>query len=331
MSAAWLRRREFVTLISGGAVWPFAARAQQSTKIPRVGVLWHAGSAEAEQPYFEALQKGFEELGYVDGQNIRMLHRFPNEKPELFASMAAELVSLRPDVLVGVTQGAYALKAATSSIPIVFTLSFDPLETKPVDSLSKPSGNATGVAGVTSIVIKKRFQLLAEIIPNASRLGVLISTVDPGADTFRKRTLEAAKELGITIDLFEVGADADFEPLTKYMVSSGVQGLVVVASGLFFRSREMLLNLANENRLPTCAWSKEMLAAGALMYYGTDLSDMAKRAAPYVVKILKGAKPSDLPVEEPTRFTFGINLKTARLIGVDIPSGIYVRVDEVIE
>jgi putative ABC transport system substrate-binding protein len=326
-----MRRREFGTLVGGVVAWPLVARAEQSAKAPTIGVLWHAGSAEAEQPYFGALQKGFENLGYVDGQNIHMLHRFPDEKPELFASMAAELVSLHPDVLVGVTRGAYALKAATNSIPIVFTLVFDALDTKLVDSLSKPGGNATGLSGLTFSVTKKRLQLLSEIVPNASRLGMLISTVDPGADLFRKAGMESAKEMGFAIELFEASADADFEPVMKGMIGSQIQGLAVAAAGLFFRSREPLMRLLNANRIPTCAWSKEMLVAGALMYYGADLSDMVRRVATYVDRILKGAKPADLPVEEPTRYAFGINLKTAKSIGIDIPSSMYVRVDEVIE
>jgi putative ABC transport system substrate-binding protein len=232
---------------------------------------------------------------------------------------------------VGFTGSAYALQAATKSVPIVFTLIFDAVDTKLVDSLSKPGGNLTGVSVSTFSLVKKRLQLLTQIVPSVSRVALLISAVDMGAAQFRKAGFEIAKEMGLALQVFEASQASDFEPLFDRMKSTGCEALVLASSAFFFYSREALLALANARRMPTCVWSKEMLAAGALMYYGADLADMVRRAAPYAVKILKGAKPSDLPVEEPTTYRFGVNMKTARAIGIEIPAQVSMLLDEVIE
>jgi len=324
-------RRDVIKFVGGGLAWPISARAQSSARIPTIGVLWHAGSADQEEPYFGALRRGLEELGYVDGRSVHMLHRFPNEKDELFRSMAAELVASNPDVLVGAAGGASFLKAATSTIPIVFMLVVDALEIKLVDSLSRPGGNLTGPSLSTFALVQKRFQLLRDIIPNISKVGLLISANEPGTPFAEKVVRDITRSMGLVLGLYEVRRPEDLEPLFREMVGAQIEGLVLSGSGLLYQQREVIFRLAIANRLPTVSWSKETLVSGALISYGADLVELVRHAAPYIDKILRGAKPSELPVEEPTSYNYGVNLKTAKLIGIDLPQSVYARADELIE
>jgi putative tryptophan/tyrosine transport system substrate-binding protein len=328
-----LKRRDFITLLGAAAAWPVAARAQNAKRRPRVGVLWHAANAEEEGPYFNALAEGFAALGYVDGHTITLHHRFPNETPELFQRMAADLVALKIDVLVSVGNVAspYA-RNATETIPVVFILVADPIGSKLVDSLARPSGNVTGLTNFVSDVVGRRLQVLKELIPELSRVGQL---VNPNAgDAARlniELTREAAARLGFAVQLFEGRSLGELDRVFNAMAAAGVQAVTVNPEGLAFQARELIAKLALAHRLALCAYSRETFEPGALMSYGTDHLAICRRAAVYVDRILKGTKPSDLPVEGPTKFELLINLKTARAIGLDISPLMLARADEVIE
>jgi ABC-type uncharacterized transport system substrate-binding protein len=328
------KRRDFITLLGGAvAAWPLAARGQNVNRRPRVGVLWHAANAEEEGPYFKALVEGFATLGYVDGHTITLHHRFPNETPELFQLMAADLVAfLKIDVLVSVGNVAspYA-RNATETIPVVFILVADPIGGKLVDSLARPSGNVTGLTNFVSDVVGRRLQLLKELIPELSRVGQLVNPNAAAARLNIELTREAAARLGFAVQLFEARSVEELERAFDAMAAAGMQAVTVNPEGLAFQARELIAKLALARRLALCAYSRETFEPGAFMSYGTDHLAICRRAAVYVDRILKGTKPSDLPVEGPTKFEFLINLKTARAVGLDIPPMLLARADEVIE
>jgi ABC-type uncharacterized transport system substrate-binding protein len=328
-----MKRREFITLLGGAAAaWPLAAHAQRAGKIPTVGVLWHAGSAEEEGPYFKALLEGFRDLGYLDGQNIKLEHRFPNEMHEQFRTMAAELVALKVDVLVTVgTASAPYARNATTTIPVVFTLVTDPVATRLVESLARPGGNVTGFSTYGAQLTGKRFQLIKEIVPGLSRVALLVNPNEQPSRLHVEEGRAAAGELGLDLRIFEVRSLDELEPAFEAMAKDGIQATILGSGSLLFQGKETIAKLALAARLPTCAWSKETLQAGALAAYGPDYPAVVRRASVYVDKILKGAKPSDLPVEQPTKFQLLINLKTAKALGLEIPAMLLARADEVIE
>jgi putative tryptophan/tyrosine transport system substrate-binding protein len=328
-----MRRREFVALLGGAAAaWPFAARAQHAAGIPTVGVLWHAGNAGEEQPYFDALVRGFKDLGYVEGRNIRFEHRFPNETPDRFRDMAAELVALKVDVIitVGNITAPYA-KNATAVIPIVFLFVADPVGLKLVDSLSRPGGNITGLSILATDLIGKRFELLRDIVPQLSRVALLLNPAEPSSGQYRKEAQAAAAALGLTVLTFEMRSLGEMETVFEQMAQAGVQALTLGPGGLIFQGRTVLQKLALAHGLPTCGWSRETLVSGLLISYGPDQAEMAHHVPVYVDKILRGAKPADLPVEQPTRFQLLVNLKTAKALNISLPGSFLVRADEVIE
>jgi putative ABC transport system substrate-binding protein len=327
-----MRRREFITLVGGVAVaWPLAARAQ-ARKTPRIGVLWHAGSAEEEGPYFTSLLQGFRDLGYVEGKTITFEHRFPNEIPDRFKSMAAELASVHVDVLVSVGNVAspYA-KNATTTIPVVFVIVPDPVGTKLVENFARPGGNVTGLSTYASDVVGRRLQLLKEIVPGLSRVAQLVNPNSPASKLHIELTQSAAGELGLTVQRFEARLLDELEPTLDAMARAGMQAMAVNPEGLPFQGRAIIPKLALARHLALCAYSRETFEPGALMSYGVDQRVICRRAATYVDKILKGTKPGDLPVEGPTTFEFLINRKTAKQLGFDVPPILLARADEVIE
>jgi putative tryptophan/tyrosine transport system substrate-binding protein len=328
-----MRRREFITLLGAFAL-PLAARAQQPTKkTPRVGVLWHAGSAEEEAIYLGALLEGLTGLGYIDGKTIALEHRFPNEQPERFVSLAAELAALKPDVLIAVTQqAAVAAQRATTTIPIVFIVVPDPVGVKLVNSLSRPGGNITGLTHIAVELSGKRLAVFKEAFPRMTRVALLVNANNPQTTKrYIDETNTAATGLGLDVQPVEVRSLTDFDQAFDRIVEGHLEGVAVPADPLFYQGRSLMAQTAIIRRLPLMVYSRETLEAGALMSYGTDQRRIFRRAAVYVDKILKGEKPADLPVEQPTKFEFLINNKTAKAIGYTISESLLLRADEVIE
>jgi len=327
-----MNRRDFVMLLGGAAAaWPIAARPQQAGKILTVGYLWHAGSPQEEVPYFGALQEGFARLGYVDGRNIKLEHRFPNETPERFKSMAAELVSLNVDVLMGGAVASPYLRDATTKIPIVFMFAPDPVGMKLVQSIARPGGNITGLSNFGRDVAGKRLQLLREIVPGLSHVALLINSDQQTTPVFIEVMGAAADQLGLVLQTFDARSLQEIEPAFDAMTRAGMQAVTPVQGGLFYQARTFIPKLAIARRLPMLAYSRETFEYGALVSYAADQVEMCRRSAVYADKILKGAKPGDLPVEQPTKFEFLINLKTAKALGLDVPVHLQQIADEVIE
>ena len=326
-------RRPFIFVLGGAAFgWPLVASAQQAAAMPTVGVLWHAGNPSEEQPYFDALIRGFKDLGYVEGRNIMFEHRFPNETPERFRDMAAELAALKVNVIVtvGNITAPYA-KNATTTIPIVFLFVADPVGLKLVDSLARPGGNITGLSILATDLTAKRFELLRDIVPQLSRVGLLFNPAEPSAAQYLKEGQAAAATLGLTVLPFELRSLGEMESVFDSMAHAGVQAVALGPGGLLFQSRNSLQKLAGGRGMPTCGWSRETLISGLLISYGPDQVEMAHHAPVFVDKILRGAKPADLPVEQPTRFQLVVNQKTAMALRIKIPESFLLRADEVIE
>lgn len=328
-----MRRREFVTLVASmAAAWPGALHAQSARKLPKIGVLWHAGSAEEEAIYMRALMQGFSNIGYVEGRSIVLEHRFPDEKPERFVSMARELAAIPVDILVAVTQpAALAAAAATTKIPVVFNHVPDPIRAKLVSNLARPGGNVTGLTNIAAAVAAKRVEFLKEAFPGMTRLSLLVNPSDPAMSTFVDESQNAAVAFGLKIQTVEVRSVDDFEKAFKGLADSGAEGVMTAPNGLFYQGRALIGKLAAAHRIPSIVVSRETLEGGALMSYGADFQEIFRRTPVYVDKILKGDKPGDLPVEQPTKFQFLVNLKTARALGINMAESLLQRADEVIE
>ena len=324
-----ISRRSFIGGALSAVSLPFPATAQQTGKIPRIGVLWHAASAEEEAPFFGSLIEGFRNLGYVEGR-IALEHRFPNEMPELFASMAAELVSSKPDVLVGVGGAAPYLVKATSTIPIVFMYVPDPVGSKLVESIRRPGGNATGLTNFSLELCAKRLQYLKEIVPTLSRVALLVNPSAKISDLYIDQSNAAGPKLGLTTQAFPVRSLTELDGAFDAMAKAGMQAVVVNAESLFYPGREMIAKLAIARHLPTCVWVREVVEAGTLLSYGADQRAISRRVTVYVDRVLKGEKPADIPVEQPTRFELIVNAKTAKALGITIPQTLLLRADAVI-
>jgi putative tryptophan/tyrosine transport system substrate-binding protein len=328
-----MRRRQFIKLIAGAAAaWPLSARAQQSAnKIPVVGVLWHAGSAEEEEVYLTVVVKAFNDLGYVEGKNIILEHSFPAENPDRFRTLARELVDLKPDAIIAVTNfGAGELKKATTTIPIVFILSYDPVGGGLVESLARPGGNVTGTSLMAIDLSGKRLELLKEAVPDLSQVALLVDFSTP----FKERTIKshqaAAQTLGISLWPVEISTPDDIEPTFDKIVQDQANGIVRGPGSALFNWRARMGESALKHRLPVITYVAEEVPDGLLMSYGQDLPDFFRRGVAYTDKILRGAKPADLPVEQPTKFKLVLNLKTAKLLGITFPQTLLLSADEVI-
>jgi putative tryptophan/tyrosine transport system substrate-binding protein len=329
-----MRRREFIGLVGAAtAVWPLTGSAQQRGRLPRVGILWHAGSAEEEAIYLGALEQGLKSLGYVDGRTITLEARFPNEQPDRFASLATELVALKVDALVAVTPlAALAAQRATTTIPIVFILVPDPVERKLVNSLARPGGNITGLTNTSSDLTAKRLEYLKEAFPSAKRVALLVNANDQQAmRRYISESKLAATALGLDVQPMELRSAGDIEQVFDKIAEGRLEVVVAVPDGLLYQGRKLIAQSALARRLPLIVWNRETLQAGGLMSYGADVLAIFRRAATYVDKVLKGEAPADLPVEQPTKFEFLVNLKTAKALGLDLPPTLLTRADEVIE
>jgi putative ABC transport system substrate-binding protein len=327
-----MKRREFLPFICGGiAAQPSLAHAQTG-RMPRIGVLWHAGSAQEEGAYYTALDQGFRDLGYIEGRNIRFDHRFPNEMPERFRGMMAELVGLKVDVLITVgTQTAPYARDATTLIPVVFILVPDPVGSKFVDSLARPGRNMTGLSQFGMDIVLKRLQFLKDIVPHLFRVALLVNPNTEVAPLYKRVTETAATQLRLENHTFEASSPDELERALDAMVNGGMQAVTINGEGLAYQHRANIAKMAISRRLPLAVWSKETFEAGALISYGADQVAMCRRGPVFVDRILRGAKPGDLPVEQPTKLEFFVNLKTARALGLTIPRSLLLLADDVIQ
>ena len=308
------------------------AEAQQPTKIPRIGVLAAATPATAAH-LVEAFKQGLHEHGYVEGQNVVLELRFGDGKAEQFPILAAELVRLKVDVIVALTNPVIdAVRQATQTIPIVMPAASDPVGAGFVASLARPSGNITGLTGYSPELNGKRLELLKEAFPKLSRVALLLSPNFPGSTLDLKETESAARALGLRMQPLEVRDDSDIDRSFKAMIKERADALTMFPGHpVLFVNRKKIVELAANHRLPTMYSLIEFVEAGGLMFYGPDLLVGYRRAADYVDKILKGAKPAELPVEQPTKFDLVINLKTAKQIALTIPPNVLARADRVIK
>ncbi len=307
---------------------PLAAGAQQPGKVARIGVLSLGSAVDALSPF----RQGLRELGYIEGQNIVIESRFAEGKAERLPDLAAELVSLKVDIIVaGGTPPPLAAKRATKTIPIVMTSAGDPVGSGLVDSLARPGGNVTGMSLFSPEITGKRLQLLKDVIPGISRVAVLWNATNPIAALSMRETEAAARTLGLHVQSREVHGPDDIESALQGAIRGRPSALFVLDDPLLFLHRRRISDFAARNRLPASAYFKEFAQAGGLMTFGPDLAYSSRRAASFVDKILKGASPADLPVEQPTKFELVINLKTAKALGLTIPQSLLIRADQLIE
>ena len=326
-------RRAFIAGTLGLFAVPLGARAQPAAKVARIGYL--TPNLAADSHLHDAFRQGLRDLGYVEGRNIVVEYRDGEGKPERLPAYAAELVALNVDVLVATnTPGALAAKQATRTLPIVFAAVGDPVTSGLVTSLPRPGGNVTGTSGRAPDLIGKCLEQLKHAVPGAIRVAVLWQ---PGA--FGERTEKdmlkgaevAARALGLRPQFFAARGPADFDGVFSEMTRARADALTVLTGAMFISQRRRLVDLAAKNRLPAVYAWREFVDAGGLMAYGPNLADLHRRAATYVDKILRGAKPADLPVEQPTKYELVINMKTAKALGLTIPQSVLLRADHVIE
>ena len=329
-----MRRREFITLIGGAcAAWPLAASAQQPRKIPRIGILWHAGSAEEEVPYFGWLRQGFTDLGYIEGKNIIFEDRYPDEKPERFVALAKELVSLNVDVLIAISiPAALAAQKATARIPIVMAPPPDPVALGLIASLAHPGGNITGISSMAHDLVAKRLQLFKETIPKLSRVALLLNPNTPqDADRAVTENRIAADVLKISVEPVVARFAGDLEKVLSEVAERQYDGLIVSQHPMYFAERKQIGDLTLAKRIPTICPAEVFVEAGGLISYGASWKPLFNAVAPYVKRILEGEKPADMPVQQPVKFDLAINLKTANALGLEIPPTMIARADSVIE
>jgi len=326
-------RRTFIGTLAGSLLAaPLAVEAQQTKKIPRLGVLGGQSPKDSPAPPILALRQGLRELGYVEGQNIAIEWRWAHGKLERFPDLAAELVKLEVDIIVAATvPGVQAAQRATRTIPIVMGFVSDPVAYGFVASLARPGGNSTGLGMPTPEIGGKRLQLLQEFAPTIGRVAVLSDPSQPGISVDLKGTEIAARALGVQLQVAEARSSGELGRAFAAIARDRVAGIVVLPSTVLFAGRARIAQLAVKYRLPTSGWTRELPEAGCLMSYGPNLPEAARRAAYFVDKILKGTKPADLPVEQPTKFELVINLKTAKALGLTIPPSLLQRADEVIQ
>jgi putative ABC transport system substrate-binding protein len=331
-----MKRREFITLFGGAAVassvsWPLAALAQQSA-MPVVGFL-RVGSADANARNAAAFRKGLNETGYVEGQNVMVEYHWLEGHYDRLPALVADLVRRQVAVIAtpGGTPASLAAKAATATIPIVFGVAGDPVPLGLVASLARPGGNATGINFFVQEVAAKRLRLLHDLVPNAVRVAVLLNPGNAGAENTLREVQEAAPTIGLQTQILNATTIGEIDAAFAALARERSDALFVAGDGFFLDRRVQFATLAARDKIPTTYSTRELVAAGGLMSYGTDLADMFHQVGVYTGSILKGAKPSDLPVLQSTKFEFVINLQTARALGIEVPPGLLAIADEVIE
>jgi putative tryptophan/tyrosine transport system substrate-binding protein len=329
-----MRRRRFVSIMVGGiASLPATALAQGAKRVPRVGILWHAGSPEGEGVLYESLHQGFRDLGYIPGQNLIVVERFPGEAAGKFELFANELAGLDLDILVAVSvPSVLAAQKLATTLPVVFLPIVDPVALRLVASLARPGGNMTGLSTMGVDIAAKRVQFLKEILPRASKIALLFDPVVP-YNIVREisESKTAAQQMQIEVNEFKAH-EADELGSAFEAIHRGGQDAIILAQGpMFFLEQARISQLALEQRIPIMGPAEAFAGPGFLASYGANWPSIFRRAAVYVDKILKGAKPADLPVEQPTRFDFVVNLKAAKTFGIEVPPLVLARADKIIE
>jgi putative tryptophan/tyrosine transport system substrate-binding protein len=327
-----LRRREFITLLGGAAAWPFAARAQQPAKLPTVGYLYVA-SPEAHASRLAAFRKGLSETGYVEGRDVTIEYRWAHNEPARLPGLAADLVN-RPVTVIaaGDLPSALAAKAASTIVPIVFETAADPVQVGLVASLNRPGANITGVTNTGGEIGAKRLGLLHELLPGASRFAVLVNPNNPFiAEAWIKDTQAAAAAIGLQLDILRASTHREIDAAFTSIAQKRIDALVVMPDNLFGTRRVQFATQAARHAVPAIYSNREYAEVGGLMSYGPNSIDAYRQFGVYVGRILKGEKPANMPVLQPTKFEFVINLQTARSLGLTVPSTLLALADEVIE
>ena len=326
------RRDSVLTLLALGAVsGPLASFAQQQGRLWRIGFLG-PGSYSSGDPRVEALRRGLRELGYAEGRNLAFEFRWAGGQAERLPTLAAELAKLKVDAIV--TQGTQATDVArrvVTTIPIVFAVAGDPVGTGLVNSLARPGGNVTGLSDIAPEIAGKRLELLREAVPGITRIAVLWNPANPSAAPQMKDTSVAARSLGLSARSLELRDVSQLEGAFATAVQDRARAVIVLSDGALYGRRVQIAELAAKHRLPCVAWTPEFADSGCLMAYGANVVEMHRSAAVFVDKILKGTKPADIPVEQPTKFELVVNRKTAKALGISVPQGVLVRADRVIE
>jgi putative ABC transport system substrate-binding protein len=324
-----MRRRFFITFAGLAAIgWPLAAHGQQASKIYRLGYL----AASRIPNLIEALQAGLREFAYVEGQNLKVEYRLGGQQPETLDTLATELVALGPDVIVTLgTPPAVAAKRATATIPIVMAPVGDPVSAGIVSSLAHPGSNITGVALYGAELSGKPVELLKEALPQIARLAVLGNATNPANESWWEDTQPPAQALGIETQRYMVRKPADLAEAFAAMQRNGANAVIVLSDATFYTWRRQIVAVAAERSLPAMSEAREYVEDGGLISYGPNIPELIRRAAALVDKILKGAKPAELPIEQPTKFELVINLRTAKALGLTIPPSLLARADEVME
>jgi len=328
-----MKRREFITLLGGAAAaWPLAARAQQ-TKVPVIGFL-HSASADTFADRLRAFRQGLKETGHIEGENVAIEYRWAENQLDKLPALAAELVRRQVAVIVvgGGTVSTLAAKAATATIPIVFTAGEDPVSHGLVTSIAHPGGNLTGIHFLNTELTAKRLGLLRELVPKAARIAVLINPANaPPAEVTLREIPEAARAIGVRIQVFKASNSSEIDATFAALVREQPDALFIGSDPFFNNRRKQLVLQAMRHGLPAGYASREFAEAGGLMSYGTDFLDTYRQVGAYAGRVLRGVKPADLPVVQSAKFELVINQMTARILGIDVPATLLARADEVIE
>jgi putative ABC transport system substrate-binding protein len=327
-----VRRREFIGLLGAAAAWPLAARAQRAAKLPTIGFL-NPASPDGFAVRLRGLRQGLKDTGYVEGENVGIEYRWAEGQIERLPALAADLIRREVSVIaaVGGDTPALAAKAATKTIPIVFLNGADPVKSGLVVSLNRPGGNVTGISLLAGTVNAKRLELIHELVPHVGSVAVLDNPIVTEAETRLRDLQEAALTLGLRLLFQTVGSERELDAAFATIAEQKAGALFVDGSPFFVSRRDQLIGLAARQALPAMYFDREFAAAGGLMSYGTNFADAYRQAGIYIGRILKGTKPADLPILQPTKFDFVINLKTAKTLGLTVPDKLLVAADEVIE